>query len=350
MKGYAMLSLNKVGWIEKPVPTIGPMDALVKPLAVSPCTSDVHTVWESSVERSNLILGHEAVGEVVEVGSLVQDFKPGDKVIVSAITPWWEKVESQMGYHQHSGGLLRGVQFSNFRDGVFAEFFVVIQADGNMALLPEGVGIEEGVMVTDMVPTGFHGADLAEVSHGETVAVIGIGPVGLMAVAGANLRGGARIFAVGSREICQQAAKFYGATDVINYKDGDIVEQIMNATGGKKVDKVIIAGGDLASFEQAMKIVRPAGVVSNVNYLSTGEYIKLNRLDWGLGMAHIKIVGGLMPGGRLNMERLSNLLKYKKLDVAPLLTHRLKGFDQFEKGLALMKDKPRDLIKPVITI
>jgi threonine dehydrogenase-like Zn-dependent dehydrogenase len=350
MKGFAMLALNKVGWIEKPVPAIGPMDALVRPLAVSPCTSDVHHVWESTVERFDLILGHEAVGEVVEVGALVQDFKPGDKVVVPAITPWWEKIESQMGYHQHSGGVCRGCQFSNFRDGVFADFFQVIQADGNMALVPEGVSIEEAVMLTDMVATGFHGADNAEVSYGETVAVIGIGPVGLMAVAGSNLRGAGRIFAVGSREICQKAAKLYGATDAINYKDGDIVEQIMSASGGKKVDKVIIAGGTLETFEQAVKIVRPGGIVSNVNFLSTGDYIKINRVDWGNGMGHIRITGGLTPGGRLYMERLSNLLKYKKLDVAPLLTHRLKGFDQFEKGLLLMKDKPRDLIKPVITL
>ena len=219
-----------------------------------------------------------------------------------------------------------------------------------MAHVPEGVGLEEAVMLTDMVPTGFHGADNAQVSYGETVAVIGIGPVGLMAVAGANLRGAGRIFAVGSREVCKKAAVFYGATDTIDYKAGDIVAQIKGATGGKPVDKVIIAGGTMEAFEQAMKIIRPAGIISNVNYLSAGEYIKINRVDWGLGMGHIAIIGGLMPGGRLNMERLGNLLRYKKLDVAPLLTHRLKGFGEFEKGLLLMKDKPRDLIKPVVTL
>jgi threonine dehydrogenase-like Zn-dependent dehydrogenase len=351
MKGFAMLTLNKVGWIEKPKPTIGPMDALVKPLCISPCTSDVHTVWEGAIgDRRDLILGHEAVGEVSEVGSLVKDFKPGDKVIVPAITPYWETVESQMGYHQHSGGMLLGWQFSNVRDGVFGEYFQVIQADGNLALLPDNVTIEEGTMLSDMVPTGFHGADNAEVGYGESVVVIGIGPVGLMCVAGANLRGAGRIFAIGSREICQQAAKGYGATDLINYKDGDIVEQVKTATHGKPVDKVIIAGGTLEAFEQAMKLIRPAGIISNVNYLGSGDYIKINRLDWGLGMGHIRIIGGLMPGGRKNMERLSNLLKYKKLDVKPLLTHKLKGFDQIEKGLLLMKDKPRDLIKPTVTI
>jgi threonine dehydrogenase-like Zn-dependent dehydrogenase len=351
MKGFAMLGLNKVGWIEKPTPTISHMDALVKPLAISPCTSDVHTVWEGAIgDRHNLILGHEAVAEVVEVGSLVKDFKPGDKVIIPAITPYWETVESQMGYHQHSGGMLLGWQFSNVRDGVFSEYFQVIQADGNLALLPENVTVEEGVMLSDMVPTGFHGADNAEVAYGETVVVIGIGPVGLMAVAGSNLRGAARIFAVGSRELCQNTAKLYGATDLINYRKGDVVGQVKEATKGKLVDKVIIAGGTLEAFEWAMKLVRPAGIISNINYLGSGEYIKINRVDWGLGMGHIKIIGGLMPGGRKNMEYLSNLLKYKKLDVKPLLTHRFKGLEHTEEALLLMKDKPKDLIKPVITI
>jgi threonine dehydrogenase-like Zn-dependent dehydrogenase len=132
------------------------------------------------------------------------------------------------------------------------------------------------------------------------VAFIGIGPVGLMAVA--SLKGAARIFAVGSREICQKVPKLYGATDLVNYKDGDVVGQIKEATKGQPVDKVIIAGGTLEAFEWAMKLVRPAGVISNVNYLATGDRIKINRVDWGLGMGHIKPIGGLMPGGRKNME------------------------------------------------
>jgi threonine dehydrogenase-like Zn-dependent dehydrogenase len=351
MKGFAMLRLNEVGWIERERPECGPKDAIVRPLAVSPCTSDVHTVWEGAIgERTNLILGHEAVGQVVEVGSLVRDFKPGDTVIVPAITPDWEAVESQMGFSQHAGGMLCGWKFSNPTDGVFADFFHVNEADGNLAILPEGVPVEEGVMLSDMVPTGLHGADNARVAYGETVAVIGIGPVGLMAVAGSNLRGAGRIIAVGSRAVCQEAARGYGATDIVNYRDGDIVQQILAATSGKRVDKVIIAGGNLEAFEQALKIVRPGGIISNVNYLGSGDYIKISRLDWGVGMSHIRIVGGLMPGGRKNMEYLSNLLKYKKLDVSPLLTHRFNGLENVEKGLLLMKDKPRDLIKPVITV
>ncbi|MDR1778765.1 MAG: NAD(P)-dependent alcohol dehydrogenase [Clostridiales Family XIII bacterium] len=351
MKAMAMLGLDKIGMIEKEVPVCGPMDAICRPLAMSPCTSDVHTVWEHALgDRQNLILGHEASAEVVEVGSLVKDFKPGDKVIVPAITPDWEAVESQMDLSQHCYGMLNGWKFSNIKDGVFGEFFHVNQADGNLAHLPAGMDIEDAVMLSDMVPTGFHGANLAEVAYGETVAVIGIGPVGLMAVAGSVLRGAGRVFAVGSRPNCVEAAKFYGATDIINYKNGDIVEQILAANGGKPVDKVILAGGGLETFEQGVKMVRPGGIVSNINYLGTGDYIKIPRVEWGLGMGHIRIIGGLMPGGRKNMEYLARLMTYGRLDVKPLLTHRFENFEDIEPALLLMKDKPADLIKPVVRV
>ena len=112
MKGFAMLCIGKVGWIEKERPSCGPLDAIVRPLAIAPCTSDIHTVWEGAIgDRHNMILGHEAVGEVVETGALVRDFKPGDKVIVPAITPDWNAPESQRGYSMHSGGMLSGWKF-----------------------------------------------------------------------------------------------------------------------------------------------------------------------------------------------------------------------------------------------
>ena len=134
MKAFAMLGLDRVGWIEKPRPECGPLDAIVRPITVSPCTSDVHTVFEGALgDRRDMILGHEAVGEVVEVGALVRDFRPGDRVIVTAITPDWGSLEAQRGYAMHSGGMLAGWKFSNFKDGVFAEFFHVNEADANLA-------------------------------------------------------------------------------------------------------------------------------------------------------------------------------------------------------------------------
>ena len=191
-----MLGLNKAGWIEKERPSCGPMDAIVKPIAVAPCTSDVHTVWEGAIgDRKDMILGHEATGEIVEVGKMVKDFKPGDRVLVPAITPDWNSLEAQAGYSMHSGGMLAGWKFSNFKDGVFAEYFHVNDADGNLALIPKGIDPVEATMLSDMVPTGFHGVELAGVQFGDTVLVIGIGPVGLMSVAGAALSGASYIYA-----------------------------------------------------------------------------------------------------------------------------------------------------------
>ncbi len=351
MKGFAMLSIGKVGWIEKEKPAPGPFDAIVRPLAVAPCTSDIHTVFEGAIgERHNMILGHEAVGEVVEVGSEVKDFKPGDRVVVPAITPDWRTSEVQRGYHQHSGGMLAGWKFSNVKDGVFGEFFHVNDADMNLAHLPKEIPLEAAVMIPDMMTTGFHGAELADIELGATVAVLGIGPVGLMAVAGAKLRGAGRIIAVGSRPVCVDAAKYYGATDIVNYKNGPIESQIMDLTKGKGVDAAIIAGGNADIMATAVKIVKPGGTIANVNYFGEGEVLPVPRLEWGCGMAHKTIKGGLCPGGRLRMERLIDLVFYKRVDPSKLVTHVFRGFDTIEKALMLMKDKPKDLIKPVVIL
>ena len=250
----------------------------------------------------------------------------------------------------HSGGMLAGWKFSNFKDGVFAEYFHVNDADGNMALIPDGIDPVDAVMLCDMVPTGFHGAELANVQFGDTVCVIGIGPVGLMAVAGAVLRGASRLFAVGSRPKCIEVAKEFGATDIINYKEGDIVEQIFEKTNGKGVDKVIIAGGDNDTFIQAIKILKPGGHIGNVNYLGEGEFIKIPRVEWGFGMGHKTISGGLMPGGRLRMEKLLSMMQTKRINPGKLITHKFHGIEHIEEALLLMKDKPKDLIKPVVII
>ncbi len=351
MKGYAMLNIGKAGWITKESPKCGPLDAIVRPLVVAPCTSDIHTVWEGAVgERHDMILGHECVGEVVEVGALVKDFKPKDRVIVPAITPDWNSIEAQGGFSMHSGGMLAGWKFSNIKDGVFAELFHVNDADGNLALLPQKVDPVCAVMLSDMIPTGFHGAELADIQYGDSVCVIGIGPVGLMAVAGAALRGAGRIYAVGSRPSCIEAARKYGATKIIDYHDGEICEQILALTGGKGVDKVIIAGGDVDTFASAVRMLRPGGIIGNVNYLGEGESIRLPRAEWGAGMGHKTIAGGLMPGGRRRMEKLVSLLETGRLDPSHLITHRFQGIENIEQALLLMKDKPRSLIKPVVIL
>ena len=351
MRAYVMRKIGESAWIEKNRPTYGPLDAICKPLAVAICTSDIHTLWEGAIgERTDMVLGHECCAEVVEVGELVKDFKPGDRVLVPAITPDWNSLQAQGGFSMHSGGMLGGWKFSNFKDGVFSEFFHVNDADGNLALLPSNITPADACMLSDMVPTGFHGAELADIQFGDTVLVIGIGPVGLMSVAGANMRGASRIFAVGTRPICIEAARGYGASEFISYKKGSIDEQVLALTDGQGVDKVIVAGGEVDTFESAIKCLKPGGKIGNVNYLGKGEFVTIPRLEWGVGMGHKMINGGLMPGGRLRMEKLGALVAAGKLDVKPLTSHLFEGWKHLEEALFLMRGKPSDLIKPVVKL
>ena len=332
MKAYAMLKIGESGWIEKERPACGPMDAICTPLAVAICTSDVHTLWEGAI------------------GDMVKDFKVGDRVLVPAITPDWNSLEAQAGFSMHSGGMLAGWKFSNFKDGVFGEYFHVNDADGNLALLPKGIDPVDACMLSDMVPTGFHGVELADIQFGDTVLVIGIGPVGLMSVAGASLRGASRIICVGTRPACIEVAKKYGATDFVSYKNGSIEDQVLALTDGKGVDRVVIAGGEVDTFASAVKCMKPGAKIGNVNYLGKGESIGIPRIQWGVGMGHKAINGGLMPGGRLRMEKLGALVASGKLDVHPLVSHVFDGWENLEKALFMMRDKPADLIKPVVSI
>ncbi|WP_165844216.1 NAD(P)-dependent alcohol dehydrogenase [Limosilactobacillus fermentum] len=350
MKGFAMLGPNKTGFIEKEDPKVGSRDALVRPLAVAPCTSDIHTVFEDALgPRENMILGHEACGVVVEVGEDVKDFKPGDRVLVPAITPNWSDVYSQAGYATDSDGMLGGWKFSNIKDGVFATRFHVNDADGNLAHLPDEIDPAEACMLSDMIPTGLHASEMAGVTFGDAVAVIGIGPVGLMALRGAVLHGAGRVFAVGSREKTVEVAKKYGATDIIDYHNGRISDQILEATGGQGVDKVLITGGNAKdTFEEAVRMLKPGGSIGNVNYLNGHDDVVFNAGDWGVGMGHKTIHGGLMPGGRLRMEKLAVLVVNGRIDPSLMITHRFEGFEKIPDAIELMHHKSADLIKPVV--
>ena len=146
------------------------------------------------------------------------------------------------------------------------------------------------------------------------------------------------------------SCKKYGATDFIGYKEGPIDEQVLKLTNGAGVDKAIIAGGTVETLEPVIKCLKPGGKVGNVNYLGEGTYINIPRVEWGVGMGHKQILGGLMPGGRLRLEKLAKLIQCGKLDVTHLLTHKFYGFDKVEDALLLMKDKPADLIKPIVIL
>lgn len=347
MKAYAFLEKGKIGFVDKPIPTCGDNDAVVKLTAIAACSSDVHGV-EMGIVPPNLTMGHEGIGIISEVGKNVKSFKVGDKVIIPAVTPDWSQREIEENLHQHSGGLLKGINLSSSSDGLYAEYARIRYADMNLALLPEGMDLKSAVMITDMVTTGFHGAELADIEFGDSLVVIGIGPVGLMAVAGAKLRGAGKIFGVGTRPVAVKLAKEYGANEIISYKEGDIVEQVMALTSGKGVDRVIIAGGGVDVVSQAVMMVRPGGTVANINmYESMGD-IPISCPGWGFGMAHKTIKGGLTPGGRVRMERMIDLVMSGRIDPSKLVTHEFTGIDKIEDAYKLMVEKPQDLIKPIV--
>jgi threonine dehydrogenase-like Zn-dependent dehydrogenase len=298
-----------------------------------------------------VILGHESVAEVVEVGSLVKNFKPGDVVVVPCCTPdWTEKAMQQPGANNaHDSGLMKSFKLLGSWDGVFAEFFKINQADANLVLKPENVSIESALMTVDMMSTGLYGVEQADIQFGDTVVVFGIGPVGLMAVAGTALKGAGRIFATGSRPNCAELAKEYGATDIINYKNGDVVEQILALNGGQ-VDRVIIAGGNAATLNQALMLVKPNGVISNINFFDATEVFTIPTYLWGLGMSDVTLRNGFCPGGAYRIEKMLSLIANGRIDPSKLLNYKFEGFDKIEEAFHVMDKKPADLIKPIVDI
>jgi isopropanol dehydrogenase (NADP+) len=347
MQAFVMRGLNEVGFSEKRIPNPGPNDAIIKTTKALICTSDAHTVGGAIGPKSNLTLGHEAVGIVYEVGSEVKLFRPGDRVVVGAITPDWGDLASQAGHPSQSGQALGGWKFANIKDGVFAEYFHVNEADANMARIPDFVPDEQAVYCADMLSTGFRGAENANIPIGGTVAVFAQGPVGLMATAGARLLGAGLVIAVESVPARKELALFYGADIVVDPTAVDCVKAILDCTGGAGVDSAIEALGAEITFQNAIKVTKPGGTISNVGYHGHGEYVGIPRIDWGVGMAEKTIRTDLCPGGRLRMERLLRLLQRGRIDPTRMTTHTF-PFDQLPVAFDIMAKKADGVIKPLI--
>lgn len=350
MKVFVLAEPGKVRWYDAPEPELTPFGAILKPLAVTPCSSDVHTVFGGgSPKQPNLILGHESIAEVLSVGEYVKDFKVGDKVAVPAITPDWREKSIQDGNFRHAGAPFSGHQLGRTQPGVFAEKFLIPDADTTLAHIPDTVTDEQALMSVDVMTTGFTGAEYADIKIGDTVCVMGIGPIGLMAVAGAKLCGAGRIIAVGTRPICVELAKYYGATDVLSYKDGDIVTQVKEMTGGVGVDATIIAGGNAEVLTQAYDMTRYGiGTISNINYFGGTGFLPLPIFSGGRGMCGKTLHMELAKGGRTRIERMLSMIQYGRVNPQPLVTHHLYGLNKVEEALYLMKDKPADLIKVMV--
>ncbi|MCF0137536.1 MAG: alcohol dehydrogenase catalytic domain-containing protein [Oscillospiraceae bacterium] len=351
MKGFGTIIHGQtVGFLEKNIPEPGPFEALMEPVVIAPCTSDVHIAFEQghNPARNNRILGHESVGRIVKLGEGCTEYKVGDVVVVPCTTPNWRTLEVQDGAFQHSGGLCQGMRIGTSQDGVMAEYYLVNDVEMNTARIPEGVSLESALMVSDMMTTGFHGVELADVQFGDSVVVIGTGPVGLMSIAAAKLRGAGRIIAVGSRPKCVELAYYYGANEVVNYKEGDIVEQIMALTGGRKVDRTVIAGGGTEQLPIAYRLTRPAGGIGDLVAADTPPRLDTDTAAFCRFVAHHKFSGGLCPGGRRRAERLLDLIKYGRVDPSLMLTHKFNGLESCPDAFELMHKKPQELVKPIV--
>lgn len=347
MKAFVMRRIGEVGVMEKPVPEPGPNDAIVKTTAALICTSDTHTVAGAIGERKDITLGHEAVGVIYKLGSAVRGFREGDRVAVNAITPCYQCENCLRGYPSQCTQMLGGWKFANVKDGNLAEYFHVNNAQANLAPIPNSLKDEQAVYCTDMMSTGFMGAENAHIPIGGSVAIFAQGPVGLMATVGARLLGAGLVIAVENVPRRKELARHFGADLVIDFKEQDPVRAILELTGGQGVDAAIEALGGPGTFEACVRVTRPGGTISNVGYHGQGDYVPLPRLDWGVGMGDKVIRTGLCPGGAERMKRLMRLIEAGRVDPTALTTHRFR-FDQIEKAFRMMQTKEDGILKPLI--
>lgn len=348
MRAFVMKRIAETGFMEKPIPQDpGPNGAIIRTTAALICTSDSHTVGGAVGERDHLTLGHEAVGIIHKLGREVRGMREGDRVAVNAITPCYTCTNCLRGFTSQCSEMLGGWKFANIKDGVFAEYFHVNDAQANLAPIPAKVPDEAAVYACDMMSTGFAGAENAAIPIGGTVAVFGLGPVGLMAVAGAQLLGAGLIIGVETVPKRKELAKRFGADVIVDFREIDTVKAILSMTGDG-VDSAIEALGTQATFEQCIKVTRPGGTISNIGYHGHGDYLMIPRLEFGVGMGDKTIRTALCPGGRERMSRLLRLIESGRVDPTWMTTHRFK-FSEMDRAFEMMKTKADGIIKPLVT-
>jgi len=349
MKGYVAIDKDKAEVrYNLPEPKCGPSDAVIKPVIVAPCTTDLHLLktlpWPYTKGKS---LGHEVAGVIHEIGSEVKDFKKGDRVILGAGMPNWKNYLIQDGYDKFDLIDPNLVEDPNVQ-GAFAEYKWVPDAEMNLAKLPDSVSWEQAVMLTDMGSTAFEGVAHLDLKCGETVVVLGIGPVGLMTVSAVVQNGAGRVIGIGSRQVCFDVAKEFGVTDLINYRDGDVVKQVLDLNGGP-VDRVVVCGGASSkSIGDALAMIRFGGTVVNVAAFFDDEKVVIPNEVWAYGCMDKTIRTVLSRGGRAFMERLIAMVQYGRIHPEKLITHTFHGFEEIEKALRMMGGEDRNCIKSVI--
>jgi alcohol dehydrogenase len=331
MKALVYQGPGKMSWEEKPKPSIvDPTDAVVRILKTTICGTDLH-IFKGDVPTvtTGRIIGHEGIGIVETVGSAVTEFKPGDRVIISCITSCGkcDYCKRSMNSHCEKGGWVLG----NTIDGTQAEFVRIPFADNSLFAIPAGLDEEAMVMLSDILPTGYEcGVLNGKIAPGDTVAIVGAGPIGLAVLLTAQFFAPSKLIMIDQDDNRLNVARSLGATHVIDSRIEDAVEKIMQITDGKGVDAAIEAVGIPATFELCEFIVAAGGHIANIGVHGTGVCLHLETL-WS---KNITITTRLVD--TTTTPRLLKIVASGKLDPKKLITHRfaladiVKAYETFE--------------------
>lgn len=303
MKAAIFVEPRRIVLDEKPVPEIGPLDALIRITTTTICGTDIHILKGEYPVARGLTIGHEPVGIIERLGSAVQGFREGQRVVAGAITPSGHSAACLCGCLSQDGPDTKygfkpmgGWRFGNTIDGSQAEYLLVPDAMTNLAPVPDDLSDEQVLMCPDIMSTGFSGAESGGVRIGDTVAVFAQGPIGLCATAGARLMGATRIIAVECVPERQRVARSMGADEIVDFSKEDPVDAILRITDGRGVDVAIEALGRQSTFEGALRVLRPGGTLASLGVYSEDLRIPLGPFVAGLG--NHTIVTTLCPVGR----------------------------------------------------
>lgn len=342
MKAFVYHGPRNMSLDQVPEPKIQrPTDAIVKVTTSTICGTDKHIRNGGMPEvESGRVIGHEFCGEVIEVGSGVQKFKKGDRVAVSCVTQCMGCYYCQRGEYSHCehGSWIFGYKI----DGCQADYVRVPYADNGMYIIPDGLQDEDVLFVGDILSTGYFGAENGNIQPGDTVAVFGSGPVGMCAMAAARLWGPARIIAVDIDEarlkfVLEQGWADYG----LNPNKVDTVEEIRKMSHGRGADVTIEANGFEPTFKGAISAVKPGGTVSLIGVFEKPQVLEMNKL-W---ISNITIKMGLVKANHIS--ELIDLIKEGKLNMKPLITHRL-PLSQVAEGYDIFEERRDGAIKVVL--
>jgi alcohol dehydrogenase len=322
---------GKKSWEEKPMPFIQKStDAIVKITKTTICGTDLHIMKGDVPEVTDgRILGHEGIGIIVEIGKSVTEYKIGDRVIISCITSCGKCDYCRRGMYSHcrNGGWILG----HLIDGTQAEYVRIPYADTSLYHIPAGCDEDAMVMLSDILPTGFEcGVLNGKVQPGNTVAIVGAGPIGLSALLTAQFYAPAEIIMVDPDDNRLEIAKEFGATKTINNNKENAVEKIMQLTNNMGVDTAIEAVGIPATFELCESLVAPGGIIANIGVHGKSVALHLESL-WA---KNITITTRLVD--TVTTSLLLKTIQSKKLNSNQLVTHHFKlrdiinAYDTFE--------------------